>query len=112
MVAGRPPVKLDWDEIGKLMIAGCSTASIARQFGVSDRTLYDRCEQDLGMKLSHFSQEKRTKGDNLLRQAQFKNAMEGNTSMQIWIGKNRLDQSDKQEIKHQVIDKESEIVQE
>ncbi|NCX93640.1 MAG: hypothetical protein EBX40_03075, partial [Gammaproteobacteria bacterium] len=41
----------------------------------------------------------KSKGDNLLRVAQFKKAMSGDTSALIWLGKNRLGQSDKQEIK-------------
>lgn len=92
MTMGRPPVLIDWEEVGNLYMAGTSTESIARQLGITARTLYDRCEQDLKMKLSHFSQKKREKGDNLLRAAQFKNAMSGNTSMQIWLGKQRLGQ--------------------
>lgn len=37
-------------------------------------------------------------GDNLLRAAQYKAAMGGNTTMLIWLGKQRLGQSDKNEL--------------
>lgn len=95
---GRPPVKLDWDEIGKLIMAGCPTSAIAAQFGVVDKTLYTRCETDLGIKLTEFTQEKRSKGDNLLRAKQYSVAMEGDRSMLIWLGKNRLEQKDQTEV--------------
>ena len=94
---GRPKVKLDWDEIGKLLTAGCKTVSIAEQFGVAVKTLYDRCEEDNNIGYALFSQEMKSKGDNLLQAAQFKNAMGGNTSMQIWLGKQRLGQKEKED---------------
>jgi uncharacterized protein YjcR len=39
MTAGRPKANLDWEEIGKLLIAGCKTVDIASQFAVDVTTL-------------------------------------------------------------------------
>jgi hypothetical protein len=36
----------------------------------------------------------------MLKKKQFDQAMEGDRGMLIWLGKNRLDQSDKKEVKH------------
>ena len=94
---GRPPAIIDWDYVGKLLEAGCPATDIAAEIGIHRDSFYKRCEADNNVTFSTFAQEKRTKGDNLLRAAQYKNAMNGNTSMQIWLGKNRLGQSDKQE---------------
>jgi hypothetical protein len=89
---GAPKANLDWDEIGKLLAFGCKTTKIASQFGVSERTLYTRCEQDLNIKYTEFSQGKRSKGDNILQAKQFQEAMNGNITMLIWLGKQRLEQ--------------------
>lgn len=95
---GRPKIDIDWEEVGQLLIEGCKSVDIAHQLGIRDITLYDRCEKDLGIKYTEFSQEKRSKGDNLLRSVQFRTAMEGNTTMQVWLGKNRLGQKDKEQL--------------
>ena len=97
-MSGRPEAALDWEQIGKLLEAGCKTVDIAAQFGVNRSTLYKRCRIDNKVTFSAFSQQKGARGDNLLRAAQFKKAMDGNTTMQIWLGKQRLGQADKQEI--------------
>ena len=94
----RPEAKIDWDEVGQLLIEGCKTCDIAKQLAVAEKTLYDRCEKDLDIKYSEFSQEKKAKGDNLLRSVQFRTAIEGNTTMQVWLGKNRLGQKDKEQL--------------
>jgi DNA invertase Pin-like site-specific DNA recombinase len=66
LAGGRPKANLNWDEIGKLLAAGCPTTKIASQFGVNERTFYDRCNKDLGIPYSEFSRVKRSKGDNIV----------------------------------------------
>ncbi len=92
---GRPKADIDWAVVGKLLEAGCAGTDIASQFGISVATLRVRCKQDNNLSFSAFCQQKRQSGDNLLRAAQYKTAMEGNTTMLIWLGKQRLGQSDK-----------------
>ena len=94
---GRTPAVIDWDTVGKLLEAGCSGESIATQFGVHRTTLYNRCKADLGLTFSTLSQQKKMLGDNLLRAKQYQTAMSGNVTMQIWLGKQRLGQTDKLE---------------
>ena len=94
---GRTPAVIDWDTVGKLLEAGCSGESIATQLGIHRTTLYNRCKADLGLTFSTFSQQKKMLGDNLLRAKQYQTAMSGNVTMQIWLGKQRLGQSDKME---------------
>lgn len=91
---GRPPVKLDWNKIAELSMAGCSVSEIAGYFGCVERTIYERCETDLGKKFTHFSQENHSKGDSLLRAKQYSKALEGDNTLLIWLGKNRLKQSE------------------
>lgn len=94
---GRGQVTIDWDTVGKLLEAGCSGESIATQFGIHRTTLYNRCKVDMGLTFSTFSQQKKMLGDNLLRAKQYQTAMSGNVTMQIWLGKQRLGQTDKME---------------
>jgi len=94
---GRTPAVIDWDTVGKLLEADCKTVDIARQLGVSEMTLYRRCKADLNVSYVTFSQQKKMLGDNLLRAKQYQTAMSGNVTMQIWLGKQRLGQTDKLE---------------
>lgn len=85
-----------------MLEAGCTAEGIAATLGIDDSTLWKACERDNKVNFSEFSQQKRAKGDELLRMKQFQTAMSGNVTMQIWLGKNRLGQSDKTETKSEV----------
>lgn len=95
---GRPKVKVDWDEVGEMLKCGCDATAIATTLGISTDTLYTRSKSDNKLDFSAFSQQKRAEGDDLLRRKQFEIAMGGNIPMLIWLGKNRLGQTDKQAI--------------
>lgn len=97
-MAGRPKARIDWGFVGNMLEADCTATGIAAMIGISVDTLYVRCKTDNKIDFSAFSQQKRAKGDDLLRAKQFKVAMEGNPTMLIWLGKNRLGQADKTEI--------------
>ena len=94
----RPKVDIDWEQVGQSLIADCKTVDIAAQHGISTRTLYQRCKQDLGIRFSALSQQKKAHGDNLLRAKQYEMAVNGNTVMAIFLGKQRLGQKDQNEI--------------
>jgi len=104
-MSGRPKANLDWESIDNFLIAGCSGAEIAGYLGVNKHTLYDRCESDKGIPFSEYSQQKKRKGDTILRAKQFQEACDGNDRMMIWLGKNRLGQKDKQEVEQTIVDK-------
>jgi hypothetical protein len=94
-MAGVNQYKLDWKVIDKFLVAGCSGVEIAAYIGVGQETIYDRCLKEKGVKFHEYVQEKRSKGDSLLKDKQFQIAMSGNTTMLIWLGKQRLDQKEK-----------------
>lgn len=94
-MAGRPKADIDWDKVDQLLLAGCMTTEIASYFGVALDTIYVRCKSDHNMEFSKYSQQKKQKGESLLRSVQYQSAMEGNVPMQIWLGKQRLGQRDK-----------------
>ena len=92
---GRPKAKIDWGDVGEMLKCGCDASSIAIALGISPHTLYTRSKVDNKLDFSAFSQQKRAEGDDLLRRKQFEIAMGGNIPMLIWLGKNRLGQTDK-----------------
>ncbi len=99
-------IPIDWNRVEKLLMAGCSGVEIASYLGIHHDTLYDACQREKDVAFSVFSVGFRQKGDSLLREAQYNVALGDETrdiapdkSMLIWLGKNRLEQSDKQDIK-------------
>jgi len=103
---GRPLTEIDWNRVEKSLMAGCSGMQIAANLGIHEDTLYRACEREKEMTFTAFAAIFRQKGDLLLHEAQFNVAIGDETrdiapdkSMLIWLGKNRLEQSDKQDIK-------------
>lgn len=86
---------IDWDEVDKLLIRGCSGVECSAYLGINHHTLYNRCEKEHGIPWHEYRKAKKAKGDSLLRAKQYEIAMAGDRGMLIWLGKNRLDQSDK-----------------
>lgn len=96
-MAGRKKAVIDWRRVDKLLEAGCNGVEIAAALGIHYDTLAKRCKSDKKTDFSDYMQQKRASGDSLLRTAQFKAAMSGDKSMLIWLGKQRLNQSDKKD---------------
>jgi IS30 family transposase len=98
---GRPLTKIDWEQVNKYLEAGCSGTEIAGFFGIHNTTLYERCQTDNSLSFSEYSLKYYSKGDALIRMAQFEKALgkklEGDNTLLIWLGKNRLKQKDKEE---------------
>ena len=95
--SGRTKTEIDWEKVGNFLKAQCSAVGIAGMLGISTDTLYLRCKQDLNLDYTVFSQLKKSEGKELLRAKQYNDALAGNITMQIWLGKQYLDQKDKQE---------------
>lgn len=86
---------IDWTVVDRLLMDGCTGIEIAAYFGVSPDTLYLRCVKVKGVVFSQYAQQKRSKGDALIKSKQMSFAMTGdvgNATMLIWLGKNRLGQ--------------------
>lgn len=93
----RPKAQIDWSKVGKLCQAGCSGVGIASQLGIDEATLRKRCEQDNKVSFSEFRQLNLQSGNDLLKAKQFELAMKGDKTMLVWLGKQRLGQTDKAE---------------
>lgn len=91
---GRPLTPIDWEQVDRMLEAGCNGVECAAYFGVTNETFYERCIRDRGVVFSQYMAEKRSRGDNLLRQKQYQVAMKGDKTLLVWLGKNRLKQRD------------------
>ena len=94
----RPEVPIDWNKVDELLIAGCLGNEIAAYFNLHQRTFYERVFKKYNMTFTAYMSEKKSKGDSLLRAHQFAKALGltdiGDNTLLIWLGKNRLKQSD------------------
>lgn len=90
----RPEKPIDWKYVDELLEAGCVGTEIAPHFDLHYNTFYDRVQSTFGIGFTEYAAQKKSKGDSILRHVQFNKAKEGDNSMLIWLGKNRLKQSD------------------
>jgi len=95
---GRPPIEINWDDFDKLCLFQCTLREIATWFDCSEDTIENKVQEVQGMTFSEYYKIKRGHGKIALRRKQFQTAMEGSVPMLIWLGKNWLDQTDKQNI--------------
>jgi hypothetical protein len=90
--AHRPLIPIDWKQVDEWLKRGSLGTHIAACLGISSDTLYDRCQQEHGIGFSEYSRQKKSVGDTNLLGKQYDEAMNGNTSLLIWLGKVRLGQ--------------------
>ena len=101
-MAGQPKAIIDWKKVDDLLVSGCSGREIASYLGIYHGTLYDRCLSDNGIAFAEYSQQKSAKGEAILRAHQFAKALgkttEGDNTLLIWLGKQRLGQKENVDI--------------
>lgn len=91
---GRPPIKFDVKQIEAFGRIGCSYAEIAWALQVSETTIDDRMANDKPFRAAY--KKGATESRQGVRRAQLQSALQGNATMQIWLGKQWLDQRDVQ----------------
>lgn len=91
----RPEKPIDWEFVDELLIAGCIGTEIAPHFDMHPDTFYHRVQEKYNICFTAYSLQKKSQGDSLLRKVQFDKALNSDTSMLIWLGKNRLNQKDR-----------------
>lgn len=97
---GRPLIDISKEEFEKLCALQCTQEEIAGWFRCDIDTITNWCKRTYNLTFSEIYKEKKGVGKTSLRRMQWKSAAEGNVTMQIWLGKNMLGQTDKQEIDH------------
>lgn len=99
--SGRKRCEVDWKVVDHFLTCGCTGTQVAAKLGISPDTLYLRVKEEFKMDFTAYMQEKRATGETLVKEAQFDEAVrKRNTSMLIWVGKQMLGQSEKQEVSH------------
>ena len=97
-----PITDSDWAKINKLFECNCSIDEAAQFIGVSHDTLEKRIKEKFNLLPSEYKKNKKEKGNATLLMKQYELAIDGDRAMLIWLGKQRLDQADKKEIKQDV----------
>lgn len=95
-VMGRPKTKIDKDKFEALCALQCTQIEIAEQFHVCEDTLNSWCKDTYGMTYSEVFRQKRQPGFTSLRRRMYESA-KTSTAMQIFLAKNWLGMSDKQD---------------
>lgn len=91
---GRPRKEFDWAAIARMAHIQCTGPEIAAVLECCLDTLCDHCKRDFGVTFSEWRAQKAEGGKCSLRRVQWQNALKGNATMQIWLGKQVLGQRD------------------
>ena len=100
---GRPKIMFsekEWSMIENMCSLMCTGEEIAGVLGVSYDTLERRINEAHGIGFADYFKRHSSKGKLSLRRHQYKLAEAGNATMLVWLGKQYLGQSDKQELDH------------
>lgn len=101
---GRPPIDIDFNVVDKLCELHCTGAEIAGFLEIHYETLNNKIKDQLKPDGTHYSgfpeyfAVKCSRGKVTLRRMQWSSANKGNVAMQIFLGKNLLNQTEKQTI--------------
>lgn len=90
----RPKKPIDYEMAYRLARIHCTNEEMALCLGFSVSYWYDLLKRD--HKLSEGVEKARGEGRASLRRLQWQNATQGNVTMQIWLGKQILSQTDTQ----------------
>lgn len=100
---GRPKKIIDQKQFEELCKIQCTQEEIQAVLNVQDDTIQRWCKETYGKGFSEVFKQKREGGHASLRRSQWLTATEDrNPTMQIFLGKNYLGQTDKQEIKAEI----------
>lgn len=99
---GRPLIEISQTQFEQLCAMQCTEKEICAWFGITDKTLTRWCKKTYRQSFSEVFSQKRKKGLISLRRSQFQLA-ETNPTMAIWLGKQYLKQTDKQETRTEVV---------
>ena len=95
--AGSGEIFIDASIFEELCRIQCTQLEICSVLNVSDEKLAQWCRKTYKVNFSEISKVFRSEGNTSLRRRQFLNAQSGDTKMLIWLGRNWLKQTDKQE---------------
>lgn len=91
----RPRKEINWEEFDKLCAIQCTQKELADWFDVSVDTIERAVKREKNCGFAEYYAQRRGKGKISLRRAQFQAAMNGNTALLIWLGKQYLGQTER-----------------
>ena len=90
----RPRKVINQKQFESLCAIQCTQEEICNVLDVSEKTLISWCNEVYGESFSKVFRQKRDLGKTSFRRNQWKLAENGNSTMQIWLGKQILKQSE------------------
>ena len=116
---GRPKIKINWALVDNMCAILCTEEEIAGVLNISVDTLARRCKDEYDCTFAEYYKKNSASGKMSLRRMQYNRAMgtkddkgqfnnDGSVTMLIWLGKQWLNQADKQEV---AIDGEVELTE-
>lgn len=96
----RPWKPIDWKVVDELLQSHCAGHEVAARLGVSYDTLAERCVVEKGSGFSEYKAKLQADGKALLRHAQMRQALKGNTRMLTHLGEHLLGQTSKSQVEH------------
>jgi len=94
---GRPVLEVDWDTLERICQYTISCEDAAFLCGVGKTTLEEKIKEKHGITFRAFREQRSARTRLNLFNKQVEIALKGNVTMLIWLGKNYLKQSDKNE---------------
>ena len=95
---GRPLKEIDWHQFDKLCEIQCTLREIAAWFECSEDTIERAVLREFKQSFAEHYDQKAVKGKISLRRKQFQVAMSGDRVLLIWLGKQLLNQTEKQHV--------------
>lgn len=92
----------DWAKFDELCVLACTLKEIASVFRCDVNTVEDAVMREKGCKFSEYWRQRADEGNISLRRAQLRAAIDGNVTMQIWLGKQKLRQGNEGPIEEKV----------
>lgn len=92
--AGRPHKPIDWDLVNESLVKGALGCEVAAEFDMHPCTFYEKVFNEFGENFTNYASKLRKKGERSLRTKQYDEAMKGNTTLLVWLGKQKLSQRD------------------
>lgn len=97
-MSGRKPLPIDEGILETMVMYGATCLDCADKFNCSEDTIVRYIKKNYGMNFAEFSDKKKSAVRMKLREKQIQMALKGNVALLIFLGKNILGQSDKQDI--------------
>ena len=98
----RPLKTIDWQKVDQMCAMHCTGEEQAAILNVDYDTLNAACKRDHECGFSEYFKQKSSNGKMSLRRKQYTTAMNGNTTMLVWLGKNWLGQKDTPEEQQEI----------